>query len=255
MTTAVEVFVVQLARASKHAGRYLRNRNLSPEDRADILAAAMLWCWENRTSYSLTTTIETWFTNAIRDAYKAWRRGESRQAAEIIEDIGVPDDTSARAQSLQIMEKITTRVAAMPELEQKIAALLMREWTHEEIRAELKVDSNMIPVVRRKLMPFSKQLSDTADTRWLVRKTLSRDSDEASDALAPIDKEIEALEFAPPAGKECPPCWRCKWFEGYMPGAHLPVRMPITEPMVAEAVSNTEAEKIRIAQGVRDGNI
>ena len=64
---------------------------------------------------------------------------------------------------------------------------------------------------------------------------------------------LEKLEFSPAAGKDCPPCWRCMWFEGYMPAGKRETRMKIEEAEVREAVKNTEARKIEIAQQVRDG--
>jgi hypothetical protein len=70
-----------------------------------------------------------------------------------------------------------------------------------------------------------------------------------------IDKDIERLDFPPPSGKECPPCWRCKWFEGYKPSKHKSLRFPVTEPEVREAVLDTEARKIDIAGRVRAGTI
>jgi DNA-directed RNA polymerase specialized sigma24 family protein len=255
MTNAAEIFALQLSRASLRANRFLRARNLSREDRNDVVAAAMLWCWENRDNYSLTVTLELWFLGAVRDAYKAWMRGEMREATEIVEDMGAPDDTSVRAQALQAIEKIQRRVAEMPEIEQRIAALIMRQWTQDEIRTELKIDINLIPEVRRKLAPFAKLIPDTPDTRWMIRKAVSRDSDEASGELSGIDKEIASLDFPPPAGKECPPCWRCKWFEGYMPGSNKVVRMEIVERNVKAAVLKTERRKKHIAKEVRDGNL
>jgi hypothetical protein len=76
---------------------------------------------------------------------------------------------------------------------------------------------------------------------------------EENRGLSWIDKEIERLDFPPPSGKECPPCWRCRWYDGFMPGTSKTVRMPITEPAVKQAVMETEARKIDIAQQVRDG--
>lgn len=72
------VITRELSRASAKALRFLRARGLSREDRQDILHDAILWCLENRNNYSLTTTLETWFINAVRDAYKRLKRHEAR---------------------------------------------------------------------------------------------------------------------------------------------------------------------------------
>jgi DNA-directed RNA polymerase specialized sigma24 family protein len=259
MTSAAESFALTLARASRQANRFLRSRQLDRASRDDVIAAAMLWCWENRDNYSLTATLEIWFLGAVRNAYRDYLRGEARDGAtEIVQDMGAPDDTSVRAQALQAVEKIQQRVATMPEVQQKIAALILKQWTHNEIREELNVANAQIPEVRRKLAPLMRLIPDTPDTRWIIRSAVTPaaiSSDDASDQLSSIDREIEALEFAPPQGKDCPPCWLCKWYQGFLPGDRKSVRMEISEAEVRDAVRDTEAEKIRIAQEVRDGNI
>jgi hypothetical protein len=76
-------------------------------------------------------------------------------------------------------------------------------------------------------------------------------SDDVDDRLSEIDVALERLEFAPAAGQECPPCWKCKWYEGLMPDGKRPTRMEIADKEVRDAVKNTEARKIEIAQQVR----
>src|ERR1700688_1553266 len=91
---ASEIFTIQLARAAaKQANKFLRARGLRKSDRDDVIAAAMLWCWENRDNYSLTTTLETWFMNAVRDAYKDLQRDVLPTSAESIEQFGGADET------------------------------------------------------------------------------------------------------------------------------------------------------------------
>ena len=67
-----------IARASRSALRFLRWRGATRDDREDILHEAILWCLENQHRYSLTTTLETWFFNAVRDAYKRLKRHQSK---------------------------------------------------------------------------------------------------------------------------------------------------------------------------------
>ena len=92
--SASEVFTMQLARAAaKQANKFLASRGLQKADRDDVIAAAMLWCWENRDNYSLTTTLETWFMNAIRHAHRDLMRDELPPSSESMEQIGGADDT------------------------------------------------------------------------------------------------------------------------------------------------------------------
>jgi DNA-directed RNA polymerase specialized sigma24 family protein len=75
------VLTAELARASKKAQRYLRRYKLSRADREDILQDALLWCWEHRDNYSLTTSLDTWFVNAVRHSYERWLRIEKRESS------------------------------------------------------------------------------------------------------------------------------------------------------------------------------
>lgn len=52
-------------------------------------------------------------------------------------------------------------------------------------------------------------------------------------------------------GKECPPCWRCRYFDGWLPrGVPLPSVVKM-DPGIADACAALDARKIAIAQYVR----
>lgn len=249
MTSAGELFVVALARASRRARRHLRG--LDPAARDDILATAILWCWENRATYSPVVSLDTWFVSAIRHAKQAWARSEAHTVAELIEAIAAPEDTSAQAELLQLEDRLQKRLEAMSVTERKIAALQVRGHTQDEIVQRLRVSAATVSDVRRKLAPLKRLLPDNREWCRVVRKSQSLDSDDIREP-APIDKEIERLEFAPPAGKDCPPCWRCKWFDGYLPTPNTKRRDPITvEPDIRAAVLSIEARKVEIAKQIR----
>ncbi len=76
--TPDDVITRELASVSKKALRFLHTRGLQYADRQDVLHGAILWCLENRNNYSLTTTLETWFINAVRNAYQQFRRHQAR---------------------------------------------------------------------------------------------------------------------------------------------------------------------------------
>lgn len=247
MTGAAEVFVRELARASRRAMSYLYRRGISSADRNDIVAGALAWCWENRESYSLTIAIEAWFGNAVKDSYKTWRRGELKNKSESMADIPTGDDTLGHAEALEAAQKLS---AALPENYRAVALMQMRGLTRSEMikggATHYDIDSARARIKQlRRLMP------DDHEFRRVLRTVAPPMSDEIED----IDKEIEQLEFPPPQGAECPPCWKCCWFYGFLPSGKLSIRMKIVEPEVRDAVANTEAEKIRIATGVRDGNL
>ncbi len=255
--SASEVFTMQLARAAgKQANKFLYARGLQKADREDVISAALLWCWENRANYSLTTTLETWFMNAVRDAYKSMTRAELPTAEESIATLSGDDDTYNIAAAESAAEVL---LAALTPGDKKIALLTMEGYTRRELverghsRREVDEAYQRIKQLRR-LLPEH-------ETRTALRRAGVTKPSPSLDELdempqaepSAIDVEIAQLDFAPPAGKDCPPCWRCMWFEGYMPSARRSVRMKIEDADVREAVKNTEARKVEIAQQVRDG--
>jgi DNA-directed RNA polymerase specialized sigma24 family protein len=248
--SASEVFTMQLARAAaKQASRFLASRGLQKADRDDVIAAAMLWCWENRDNYSLTTTLETWFMNAIRDAYKGLRRGELSTSGESLESMGGGDETYniAAAES-----SATALINALTPAHKEVAVLTMQSYTRAEMMVK-GIPERTIREAHQRIKQMRRLLPDE-DLAHLITRTAPRgSSDDAEDQLSEIDMALEQLDFAPPAGKDCPPCWRCMWYEGFMPDGKRSTRMEIEDTEVREAVKDTEARKIEIAQQVRSG--
>ena len=247
MTSAPEVFVVELARVSRMARKFVRG--LSKEDRDDVLSAALLWCWEHRDSYSLTTSLETWFVNAVRDSYKAWQRGELRASAEVLNEIPTADSTLA---AVEAREAATKLAASLPPDYRRVAELEAQGYTRAEMVAQGVVKST-IDAARARIKQMRRLIPDPHEYRTILRGAGYVDSDERLDHGAPIDREIEQLEAIPRHGADCPPCWKCKYFEGYLPGPHRRVGMPLQAPEVAAAVAATEARKVKIAKRVRAG--
>lgn len=248
--SAVEVFTTQLGRAaSRSAHKFLRSRGLQRSDRDDVTAAAMLWCWEHRHKYSLTTTLETWFMNAIRDAYKALQRDDIPISGESLENMGGGDDTYNRVAAESFSRVL---FAALTPVDRQIARLIQQGFTYAEL-VDKGYSNQAISNARQRIKQLRRLLPDTELPRFVSRTAAPVSSDDAGDGLSDIDRELERLEFAPAAGKDCPPCWRCMWFEGFMPDGKRSIRMEIEDTEVREAVTNTEARKIDIAQQVRDG--
>jgi RNA polymerase sigma factor (sigma-70 family) len=254
MNSAAEAFALQLARASRQAMRFLRVRGLTKDAREDVIAAAMLWCWENQDNYSLTATLEQWFLGAIRNAYRDYRRGEIRSGTtEIVENMGAKDDPEYNA---VLRDAVRTLEANMDEVDRAIVQLRLDDKTHSEISATLSIERSAITKRLNRLGAF---IPSSAHVNTILRRSITPKADDTYEGRANgdswVDHEISQLEAMPKHGADCPPCWRCKWFEGYMPGPHVPMRMPIREPEVRDAVLDTEARKIEIAQEVRDGSL
>jgi hypothetical protein len=248
--SASEVFTMQLARAAaKKANKFLSTRGLQKSDRDDVISAALLWCWENRDKYSLTTTLETWFMNAIRDAYKNLQRNELPTSAEAVELIGGRDETHNIAAAESSARAL---IGSLTQSHKTVAVLTMRGYTRDEMVAK-GISKRAIDEAHQRIKQLRRLLPDAEGVRLIARTMPPVSSDDADDQLSGIDMELEQLDFAPPAGKDCPPCYRCMWFEGFMPAGKRNTRMDIEDKEVREAVQTTEARKIDIAQQVRDG--
>ncbi len=249
--SASEVFTMQLARAAgRQANKFLINKGLQRADRDDVISAAMLWCWENRDNYSLTTTLETWFMYAVRHSLDSWRANELPISDDSIDNIG-GEDTTYNTVEAESSAKVL--LGALTSTDRKIAWLTVQGYTRREMM-EKGFSHDAIYYARARIKQLRRLLPDDRAVRSSLRaESGGSNSDDASDTLSPIDVELERLEFAPPAGKDCPPCWRCMWFEGFMPAGKRDTRMDIEDVEVLAAVKNTEARKIEIAQQVRDG--
>jgi hypothetical protein len=254
MDRAEEIFTMQLARAAgKQANKFLHARGLQKQDRNDVISAALLWCWENRANYSLTTTLETWFMNAVRDAYKNLARAELPTSEESIATLTGGNDTHniSAAESA-----VNALLLALTPVDRKIAVLTMQGYTYREIWKR-GFPKRVIDDAHARIKQLRRFLPDQevniAIRRGVTPRTPNLDEldDSPQSQSSSIDVEIEQLDFAPPAGKDCPPCWRCMWFEGFMPAGKRDTRMDIDDQEVREAVKNTKARKIEIAQQVR----
>lgn len=242
MTSVAELFVIALARASRRARRHLRG--LERADRDDVLATAILWCWEHKATYQPSVSLDDWFISAIRDARKAFKRGEAKQVAEMVETIAAPDDP---AWQVEIRDAVKAMCDSMDDKDRQILKLRMEGLDTSAIATQINTP---LRTVERRLTRLRAYIPERENFKLVIRKSQRVDSD-AQTAPSWIDKEIERLDFAPPAGRDCPPCWKCRYFDGFIPQGNRSTHMQIMEPEIRAAVSNTEARKIAIAYGQR----
>lgn len=201
MTTASEVFVTQLARAARSANRFLRSRSLQSADRDDITSAALLWCWENRENYSLTTTIEKWFLGAVRHAYRDWTRGVAKHSAEVLSEIPAHDSTLAATQA---RSSAVALMRALPREYRRIALMQMRGMSRNDMKRE-GITEWAIREARDRIRQLRKLLPDSLEYQQVLRTVPPLSPDEAPIASHPrIDVEIEASMTGPPGGSIAP---------------------------------------------------
>jgi len=250
--SAQDVFTMQLARAAAtKANKFLAVRRLQKSDRDDITAAALLWCWENRGKYdALTHDLDMWFLRAVRNAWESWRANELPPSDESIENLTGGDDTynTVAAESAS-----NALLSALTPISKEIAILTMQGYSRREMMSR-GYSKQSVDDAHKRIKQLRRLMPDK-ELRTAIRTEPAPGSDDADDTLAPIDFQLGKLEFAPPGGKQCPPCWRCLWFYGFTPSGKRSTRLDIEDSEVREAVKNTEARKVEIAQWVRDGII
>ena len=187
--------------------------------------------------------------NAVRHAHRDLKRGELPLSDESIDQMASADPTfdavAAESAAKALMEALTPA-------DRKIAALIAEGYTRREIM-KMGIDQYRVDSTYARIKQLRRLVPDESRSKRLIQTMVAAVSDDAGDQLSGIDAELERLEVAPPAGKDCPPCWRCMWFEGFMPADKRSTRMDIEDLEVREAVNNTEARKIEIAQQVRAG--
>jgi hypothetical protein len=179
----------------------------------------------------------------VRDAKKEWLRGSVHNAEELSDTLAAPDDTMTHAAVHEAAEQMLARLSPTG---REVLELIAEGRTRAEIVAR-GYSARQYNDTRTQVRKVRHHLSETGNLRALLRAGVtpaSADSDER-------ESEVVAIEFAPHEGQECPPCHRCKWFEGYMPVGRRTTRMDVVEPDIREAIENIEREKLRIATEVR----
>jgi DNA-directed RNA polymerase specialized sigma24 family protein len=246
VTSAPEVFVIVIARASRRARRYLRR--MTREDRDDVLSTAILWCWENRVNYDPSLPLEDWFVGAVRDAKKKFRRGEAHAPEELSERLAAPDDTPTSAAAHEAAEQL---VRGLTRDGREVLSLIAHGYTRSEIVSR-GYTGRQYDETRTRVRQLRRLGAETGNLRPLLRTGVTPTSGESDDKPW---SEVVTIDFAPHEGQECPPCWKCKWFEGLLPPRKRSTRMDIVELDVRQAIEDTEARKALIAQRVIDGTI
>lgn len=248
LNTAAEQFAIQLGRASSRARRHLRG--LSSADKDDLLADAMLRCWETRESFDPTRrSVDDWFAETVRES-RELKRGRRRReqprftSVERLHELAAHEDTARIAESRQLAERVYEKLT---DTERAIADDMAAGFSFREIRQRHDTSGTVTRRLYRQLQDIRGQLPDTRSLRTATVAGISREADHPREA-APIDHEIEKMLRRPTTERaDCPVCWRCMWFEGLTPKNWSPPRLDDQEIWLA--VTNTEQEKIRIAGG------
>lgn len=156
-----------LIASAKHVGWV---RGLSRNDRDDITQEALLWCWEHRDSPSPSTSLNTWFVNAVRHAYKRWRREQRKWPAVTvlipINSIGAATDvTLVLAETLNAWQTLSR---ALPRKYQRIAQLDARGYTTAEMVSK-GLSKRTIEETRARVHQLRRLVPDEHDDRLLPR--------------------------------------------------------------------------------------
>jgi len=247
MTSAAETFVVELARsASQRSHRLLRG--LSKEDADDVLSTALLWCWETRDAHDpATEDLEEWFIRALKKARREYRSdNRSSRAKPLLDSISIQDDTLVQASAASTADVLER--ALNPQELTVLRVMDANNWSFHKAVRVCGLSSYEGEILRMQLKKIKDELPTLREWRKPMLRRVIDSDDLKQGEQSPIDKEISQLDFPPEQGKDCPPCWKCRWYDGWTPVRYRPTRLADAE--VQAAVQRTEAEKIRIADSV-----
>lgn len=191
MTSPGETFVVELGRAAARGRRLIRN--LQRADKDDILAAAVLWCWENRDTYTGDMPLDIWFATSVKRALRVWRNGEIHAASVYMADIPVPNETEARAAVDSAARELARLIT--PE-QRRIAILQAKGYTAREIMEKLNVDIDKVRSTRSVLRKLQELIPDAYQVTKVLRAELKQPSDDKPSTFVKptIDQELERLD-------------------------------------------------------------
>ncbi len=224
---------------------------MSKHNRDDVLASALLWCWEHKDAHDPSVeNLEEWFIGALKEARKTHRNATSRSRSKQppLTTSSTQDDTltlASGASTADLLERALT-------VRQRTVLRVMdaQNWSFHKTARVCGLDGLETDMLRIQLKKIRDELPELREWHKTIMRRMVDSDDIKYDEKPRIDREIEALEFAPSPEKDCPPCWRCKWFEGWTPSNYKPTRLADAE--VQTAVQRTEAEKIRIANSIGD---
>lgn len=236
MTTAVEQFVIQLARVSKRGQRYLRW--LPRADREDVIAETILKCWEQRETFdAATTSLENWFTDRLREARREYRETPGQVSVDRLAELQSQDNVERDAERQRLLEGLT-------EPERALVARLENGEHIKDIAQELQITVGAVKAAVRKL----RRIRDLMPEDRPVFHSPTRNKDDGE--MAPIDHEIEKMLRRPASERaDCPVCWRCCYFLGLTPTNYHATEHE--DPEICEAIRHTESRKIKIGEGER----
>lgn len=197
MTSAPESFAITLGRAAGRAMRLLRG--LQRADRDDILATAILWCWEHRESYNVTVSLETWITGAIRNARQQWARGEAKTVGDLVEEIPVPDVTLAAVENRSAAAGL---VRALNAQEREIAYLRAEGYTRAQIRDKTGLSKRAQDTASKTIKQLRYLIPEPSELKRIVKREAVTESDELTSLPTNIDRTIAKLFGSSDQGAE-----------------------------------------------------
>lgn len=114
-------------------------------------------------------------------------------------------------------------------------------WFHECL--ELAIYENVVPDDDE--LELLKNLSPTPSAGYPTQATLPHGGPVGTTTAA------SGLDPSQKPGKECPPCWRCRYFDGWLP-KKVPLPPTGNYAEMDQICYDIDARKIRIATYVRD---
>lgn len=233
---------MQLAKVSERGSRHLRG--LTPTDREDVIAAAVLHCWENRTTFDQhVQPLDEWFATRLKAARRQLINSQ-KNYVKLLNDVIDTERGGNEAEMHIAAEEFMQELN--PDARQAIG-MLAAGYSVRIVATEMpQLSRTTVKSLHRKM----KELQDIIIvSRFYPGSAAPREYTPTQGAG--IDHAIEALLRGPRPGKECPPCWRCSWYYGYLPNSEHFKPAAHADPEIRLAMRNLENRKIEIANELR----
>jgi RNA polymerase sigma factor (sigma-70 family) len=237
LETLMQQHFARLASVANH-----RTRGMSADAQQEVLAAALLAAWEQRSSFdpkdgegAVAGVLAGWFDGLVRDAKRAFhKQALPAGAAEKLERLTADENTETQ----QTLEQF---LSTLPPHKQAALKALMHGSSVRQAAAETGLSVPEIKQLKKRLRFHV--LSDSLPQA--TPRRLPRESDDVDYLPNQIDRDIESLDGPRHDGhKDCPVCWRCSWFAKSWSVKLRP--SPLADPDIRAAQDAIDRRKVAI---------
>lgn len=243
MSSAIEQFVIELARSRAPAQKFLRG--LNREDADDVLAQAVLFAWEHRAEYTNDVAPAQWFSRFLSQARRAFkphgpmtRSLDELTAARGVDRLADLASSADTARESEVRSAAEGLLAAFDADERRVLRLRSAGHSVKETAELTGFPRAHVMRVMARARRYRDVLPELAPAERTRRHVTAGEHDPEKREPAAIDAEIERILQRPRTERaDCPPCWRCMWYDALRGSGHV-TEVDMRKDSIAESVSN-----------------